>query len=98
MKPTAKDRDTCLCKTHENLKFKLETAKKENMLITNDLKAVVEQITCSSNEKECMYRECVKCKDKKLAMTLNEEGTQVKWHVWKKRVLNVFKRAPQNVR
>ncbi|WAR26590.1 hypothetical protein MAR_012294 [Mya arenaria] len=36
VKPTEKDRDTCLCKLHENLNYKIQTRYKENMVHSKD--------------------------------------------------------------
>jgi len=41
--------------------------------VTNDLIEVVEKITCSIYKSECVYRDCVECRDKTLPMSLKDE-------------------------
>lgn len=90
--PTARDRETCLCKIHENLKFKLETAYTESMYASKNIEDLAKTITCSDkrDKKKCMYRECNFCKDKKIPkLTETDLGRQVKWKMWKSRKVEV---------
>ena len=88
VRPTEKDRDTCLCKTHENLQCKADKMSAENAVRTRDINLLVQDIVCSSDSKQCMYRECQNCKNKKVK-TFEEEkdlhGNQTWWYVWKYR-------------
>ncbi|KAK3102875.1 hypothetical protein FSP39_014573 [Pinctada imbricata] len=42
-------------------------------------------ITCDTNRKDCMYRECSDCKGKVMHADCENEGEQVWWHTWKNR-------------
>lgn len=67
--PTLSERDTCMCKLHENLSFlavKLETA---------NIEELIEKVCCNSSSKSCMYGECVHCKDKTVHTTTAYNST-----------------------
>jgi hypothetical protein len=81
--PTERDRETCLCKRHENLKFKAEKLQQTGVIQSSDLSKLAGEITCDVNCKECMYRECKKCKDKTIVNANYDEGTIVEWYEWK---------------
>jgi len=83
IKPTERDRETCLCKIHDNLRLKLNTAHAENMYETKDLDKLCSKIVCDERNMSCMYRECTLCKDKLLPCNNNDEGKQVVWKEWK---------------
>ena len=84
IKPSEKDRDTCLCKVHENFNFKVERLYKEGQVQSHSAEEVIKQIVCDPESKKCMYRECDICKDK--SVELEGEGhDQVSWFVWKNR-------------
>jgi hypothetical protein len=94
--PTAKDRETCLCKIHENLAFKLVTAYAENMYTSQNVDDIVKTVTCknSLDIKECMYRECKNCKESKVPKSnAIDMGKQVKWRMWKNRRIETEKKT-----
>lgn len=84
VKPKEKDRDTCLCKTHENFIFKVERLYKEGTIHTNNLEQVIKELVCNPENKACMYKECESCKGKALDLE-NEGDKQVWWYTWKNR-------------
>ncbi len=43
---------------------------------------LIDEIVCSQVRKDCMYRECGECKQKKLDCS-NADGKQVQWNMWK---------------
>lgn len=83
--PTAGDRQTCLCKRHENLKFKSDKLKQLGLLQSSDVETVVGDIVCSVKSKECMYRACHECKEKSIRIDTGEvdTGTMVEFYEWK---------------
>ena len=87
LRPTEKDRDTCVCKAHENLQCKADKMYAENAVRTRDINLLVQDIVFSSDNKQCMYRECPNCKHKNVE-TFEEKdlrGNQTLWYVWKYR-------------
>lgn len=81
----ASDRQTCLCKRHENVNFKSEKLKQLHILETDDLYSLAKQIVCDTNIKECMYGNCNICKEKKVSF-LNEcsnTGDMIEFFEWK---------------
>ena len=84
IKPMVRDRDTCLCKVHENFNYKIERLHKERAIVSNDIEEVIKEVVCSTDSKACMYRECGNCNT--ASIKIEGEGLdQVSWFVWKNR-------------
>ena len=81
--PTEQDRDTCQCKTHENLSFLATKLKKLNLLTSDNLEDLTEDITCDTGKKACMYNTCEKCKDATIGIPDHEALEEVTWTQWK---------------
>ncbi|KAK0139480.1 hypothetical protein N1851_023799 [Merluccius polli] len=60
--PSLADRETCLCKTHENLTFIVNKLHQHKLVSHCNLEELVKEIVCDSQRKECMYGECETCK------------------------------------
>lgn len=60
--PSLADRETCLCKTHENLTFIVNKLHQHRLVSHCNLEELVKEIMCDSQRKECMYGECETCK------------------------------------
>lgn len=82
IKPTVKDRDTCLCKTHANLQCKADKLFFHKVIKSSKIEDLVESLCCSSN-KQCMYRECAVCEEKTLDVSTFDPGTLTSWYEWK---------------
>ncbi|WAQ99807.1 LOW QUALITY PROTEIN: hypothetical protein MAR_024180 [Mya arenaria] len=79
IKPTFRDRQTCLCKIHDNLDMKLTTAINNNMYHSRSVNDLLKCLTCdgSLDKKECMYRECNGCKGRSIPLNENiDRGRQ----------------------
>lgn len=63
MAPRAIDRDTCSCKIHENTRFLADELKRKQLLVSDNLRDLVSQAVCSTNDKKFMYGNCRKYKD-----------------------------------
>lgn len=64
VQPSIADRETCLCRVHENLCFLVEKLHSLRLIGGTDLEKMAESICCDSNRKECMYNECPDCKNR----------------------------------
>ena len=71
----AKDRQTCLCKMHDNVQLKAEKLFQMKMLPTRNAEEILQQLTCDVN------RECAVCKDKSISF-LPTSGTMDAITVW----------------
>ncbi|XP_030251615.1 uncharacterized protein LOC115568462 [Sparus aurata] len=67
--PTISERDTCMCKLHENLSFVAVKLSQLKLTETANLEQLVEMVCCNSSNKSCMYGECVHCKDKSVPIS-----------------------------
>ena len=61
--PTISERDTCMCKLHENLSFVAVKLSQLKLFGTANLEQLVEMVCSKSSNKSCMYGECVHCND-----------------------------------
>ena len=84
VKPLEKDRDTCLCKIHENFNFKVERLYKEGVVHSNNAEEVIKEVVCNPESKKCMYKECDICKDKSIQLE-GDGHEQVSWNASKNR-------------
>ena len=79
--PTMRDRETCICKIHDNLQFLASKLKQLNYIQNSNLEYLVTLVTCNINDKVCMYGECSKCNHGKIEITV-EEDKAVEWFQW----------------
>lgn len=61
--PNLSDRNTCMCKTHENLGFLVQKLHYLKVISTLNLDDLVKEISCETENLKCMYGECSECKD-----------------------------------
>lgn len=95
VRSTSNERETCLCKIHENLRLKLQKCHKENIVLSEDTDILMKTVTCNINSKECMYRECSNCDTKKrIPVNCEDEGKMLWWHEWKNRRIEKEKKTP----
>ncbi|KAI4828351.1 hypothetical protein KUCAC02_022447 [Chaenocephalus aceratus] len=66
--PTLADRQTCLCKVHENLSFLAEKLHTLKLIRSVDMEDLTSSISCNPNSKDCMYNECPHCKGQEFAI------------------------------
>ncbi|KAL2095619.1 hypothetical protein ACEWY4_007767 [Coilia grayii] len=69
VKPSLADRETCMCKLHENLAFVAHKLKQLHLIETLELEDLVNKICCSPSNKHCMYGECDQCKKEIIPMS-----------------------------
>lgn len=56
-------RDTCLCKDHENFKLMMKKLYECKVLKTFKVEEFMSSICCQIENRECVYRECSRCKN-----------------------------------
>ncbi|CAM4303788.1 unnamed protein product [Leuciscus chuanchicus] len=66
VRPRVQDRDTCLCKRHANTQFMADKLMQCKVINTNNVDDLMASLCCENSTKECMYRDCVNCKEKDL--------------------------------
>ena len=60
-RPSIRDRDTCLCTPHENLRLMYEKLKVLKLIIDKTLSETIAKTVCDVSNKSCMYSECSDC-------------------------------------
>lgn len=83
VQPSMADRQTCLCKVHENLGFLAGKLHSLKLIETTDLEEMAEATCCDPNNQACMYNECGACKNAdypiKNVMDLQQTVFQTQW-------------------
>ncbi|KAL7381234.1 hypothetical protein ABVT39_002539 [Epinephelus coioides] len=74
--PSLSDRDTCMCKLHENLSFLAEKLSQLRLIQTSDLERLVKLVCCDITRKDCMYGDCETCKDKRVPLLSTYDGAE----------------------
>jgi hypothetical protein len=83
--PTAKDRETCLCKRHENIQLAVDRLHQLGLLSTKRAEDLLLKVCCNVDKKECMFRECPLCLNKRIVYEdkcLLKEESIVIWSEW----------------
>ncbi|KAF4115134.1 hypothetical protein G5714_002623 [Onychostoma macrolepis] len=73
--PTLSDRETCLCKMHENLDFVAQKLFSMKLLNAPEPETLMAEICCDQTNKECMYNDCGNCKEKEFTLLREYEGS-----------------------
>ena len=79
-KASERDREICLCKLHKNPKLKIKRLYAERLLKSRDIKNIIQDIVCYTENKSCMDREYDICKGRKIKIQ-NVSGKIVHWKV-----------------
>lgn len=91
IRASEKDRETCLCRIHENPMMKVNKLHDEKVLETKDLRQLISSITCDTKNKKCMYRQCDQCKQKMIITKPETEhlnyGKIIEWKEWKSEII-----------
>lgn len=90
--PSADARETCLCKLHTNIEYKLIALKKKQAVPTNSTSSLLESIVCNVNQMECMYGTCQECREKKAINNDTLDVTEeVFWWEWVRKTEEITK-------
>ena len=86
--PNAGDRQTCLCKLHENCGFVLSKLASLKVLATADIDTILNNTVCDVTSKVCMYGDCPDCCVTNLGASDLEDGnvpsdSNCTWFQWK---------------
>ena len=81
--PTERDRQTCLCKLHANMQLVVSKLNLLKILDSDNLDSIVQKVSCNVNAKDCMYGDCMSCKDPELPMTVTDVNSETTWSQWK---------------
>lgn len=71
--PTVSDRETCLCRVHDNLQFMVDKLVDLKLLQRVSIEHLCEAIACNPDEKSCMYEMCNQCADRELELYCDHE-------------------------
>lgn len=75
--PSLSERETCLCKMHENLGFIANKLYHLKLLTHCNTEELVGQVVCNSKKRECMYGECEECKRNSFPVTTPYDPTAI---------------------
>lgn len=82
---TNKDRDTCLCKKHENIQLCADKLHQLGVLKIKRCEEVLDHVCCSLDRRQCMLRDCDSCYEN--VVQYNQSGMPndeavVVWSQW----------------
>ena len=81
--PTQRERETCICRTCDNIQMKASALAKANVIDNSDMARIVENIFCSTDNQTCMYGLCQTCKVNIVQTKRHDEDEEIIWHEWK---------------
>ena len=84
--PKENDRETCLCKLHENIQLVTNKLKILSLVETNNVDNLLDTTVCDRMNKACMYGECETCKDRDVMFAPhdhNKPTTYIQWQTKK---------------
>ncbi|CAC5372831.1 unnamed protein product [Mytilus coruscus] len=82
VKPSTKDRKTCLRIKHENIHYLIEKLYQSQLITTKRVETFIDNICCDIANKNCMYRQCDICEKKEVEMNEQDLTQQVSWYKW----------------
>ncbi|XP_034143744.1 uncharacterized protein LOC109615422 [Esox lucius] len=93
IRPTVKDRETCACKMHKNIDFKITRLQQLGIIEKSSPEDLVQSSVCDTGNMSCMYDRCQKCIEKTFPTSLDPltQGNTVIWQEWITRSVTVTK-------
>ncbi|KAL1250481.1 hypothetical protein QQF64_018277 [Cirrhinus molitorella] len=79
--PKTRDRDTCACVEHENVRLLVNKLAKMGLLRTTSISELINMIVCDPKNKASMYRVCPKCCFDEVEFP-ETACTEVHWEQW----------------
>lgn len=80
--PKEADRDTCLCKTHENLQYMADKLFSLGILTSKNLEEMADATVCDMTKKECAYGQCKECKMTTCSLFRSLQSKEVNLTQW----------------
>lgn len=83
MATNAANRETCLCKIHENFSFMVKKLKKCNLIEENSTSQIINSLCCKEKKDICLERTCNFCLKKNIKTLETEDDTEhVSYEKW----------------
>lgn len=80
---SVENRETCLCKTCDNLQLKAKKLYIEGVFKSSILQDISEIMCCGAGIKDCMYRDCLHCKNAIIPIPAEiDSSKQIIWQKW----------------
>ena len=85
VQPRVVDRETCACIKCANIQFVVSKLHQLKMLAFDRAEKLCPALCCDKKRKECMYRQCVVCRDNMVAgpVSESEQNDDVSYFQWK---------------
>ncbi len=80
--PTEADRETCQCRTYENLQFIAITSYSQGLSPSKNLEEMADAIMCNPKSKDCAYGNCKECELSTYPMLRAPSNTEVAVNQW----------------
>jgi hypothetical protein len=79
--PLARDRETCLCKRHDNAQLLADSLYYRKLLATKDLEALTQLLQCQNKTKDCAWGKCVQCCNNRIIQDFID-GASIQFQQW----------------
>lgn len=80
--PKVKDRETCLCKPHENMELIVKALNSSKVIKERTTDDVVRTLCCEERRRECLERCCKICNNRMLQTIIENEEAPAEYHKW----------------
>lgn len=80
--PTEADRETCQCRTHENLQFMANALYVQGLSATKHIEEMVDATMCDAKSKVCAYGECKDCFSTTHTLLRPPNNTEIAFTKW----------------
>ena len=82
--PSQRNRQTCLCITHENMDLRLSKLNQLKAIRDKRATTVLAGVACDVTAKSCMYGNCTSCRDSSIQISKDvDASTPATWQEWK---------------
>lgn len=97
--PKTRDRNTCACLDHENVRLLAEKLFHNGVLETSSISSLLSRIACDQKKKECMHRTCPHCCYSEIEVTLpvDKMSTETTWQQWRREKVNKDDKTYNNI-
>ena len=95
--PKTRDRETCACAEHENIRLLISKLHTRGLLQTTSLSQILRSIVCEPKNKDCMDRICVDCCFEEVKFPETDVLAEVSWEQWERVTSNNGEKTFANV-
>lgn len=83
LKPSYRERDTCLCKQHTNISLMVNSLKSHKIINESTINEVIKNLCCGDYPQEkCLERLCSLCKNRDVHINAFDDDGMISYQLW----------------